>query len=80
MIHCLGFSPSLFTFPRLFLFSPPFHPSTCPSPLDSLSPLPTRMLGAESVERSEQGWKAERIKLSWGDGQGHDEGLGGGAQ
>ena len=30
-IHSLGFSPSLFTFPRLFLFSPPLHPSTCPA-------------------------------------------------
>ena len=39
---------------------------------------PKRILGAESVERSEQGWKAERIKWSWGDGRGHDEELGGG--
>ena len=39
---------------------------------------PKRILGAESVERSEQGWKAERIKWSWGDGGGHDEELGGG--
>ena len=39
---------------------------------------PKRILGAESVESSEQGWKAERIKWSWGDGRGHDEELGGG--
>ena len=77
-IHSLGFSPSLFTFPRLFLFSPPLHPSTVPSPLNTLIPRLKRMLGAESVERSEQGWKAERIKWSWGDGRGHDEELGGG--
>ena len=63
----LGILSFLFSSPQLFLFSPPFHPSTCPSPLNIIIPLPKRMLGAESVERSEQGWKAERVKWSWGD-------------
>ena len=79
VIHCWGFSPSLFTSPQLFLFSAPLHPSTFPSPLNTFIPVPKRMLGAESVERSEQVWKAERVTWSWGDGQDHDEGLGSGA-
>ena len=62
LIHFLGFFPCLFTSPQLFLFSPPLHPCTVPSPLNTLIPRLKRMLGAESVERSEQGWKAERVK------------------
>ena len=78
VIYCLGFSPSLFTFRQLFLFLPlstllHVHLRSIPSFL-----FPKRMLGAERVERSEQGWKAERVKWSWGDGRGHDEELGGG--
>ena len=38
-MYCLGFSPSLFTLPQFFLFSPPLHPSTCPSPLNTFIPL-----------------------------------------
>ena len=62
VIHCLGFSPSLFTSPQLFLLPALLHPSTFPSTPNTFVPVPKKMLGAESVERSEQGWKAERFK------------------
>ena len=52
-------------------FSPPLHPSTCPSPLNTLIPLSEKNLRGRKCG-------AERIKWSWGDGRGHDEELGGG--
>ena len=63
----LGILSFPFLFSAAFSLLSPFHPSTFPSPLNIIIPLLKRMLGAESVERSEQGWKAERVKWSWGD-------------
>ena len=65
----LGILSFPFLFSAVFSFLSPLHPSTVPSPLNTLIPRLKRMLGAESVERSEQGWKAERVKWSWGDGR-----------
>ena len=70
VIYCLGFSPSLFTFPQLFLFSPALHPSTCPSPLNTLIPLVRgRKFGEEWA-----GMESGESKWSWGDGRGYNEG------
>ena len=82
-VFCLSLCsfPCLFTSPQTCSLpspSPPFYMSISASTQHLHSCSEDKVLGDKGVKRSEHGWKAERVKWSWGDGQGRDEGLGGG--
>ena len=77
----LGLLPLPFHFSATFsLLSPsrPFHISISASAQHLHSCSEDKVPADKGVKRSEQAWKAERVKWSWGDGQGHNEGLVGG--
>ena len=80
-LFCSLLDPLLVLLPLPFHFSadlfssipsPPFYMSISASTQHLHSCSADKVLGDKGVKRSEHAWKAERVKWSWGDGQGRD--------